>query len=70
MKNIVSNEICASAEDLEVLKDANIYHIEDVTLERDDGDYEGVNIVLKILDGNYINLSFFDDGTVYLSEKY
>lgn len=68
--NIKSCEICASAEDLEVLKDANIYYIEDITIERDDGDCEGVNIVLKILDGNYINLSFYEDGTVYLSEKY
>lgn len=71
VKNIKSSEICTSKEDLESLKDASVYHIEDVTSIQDGGEKcEGVEITFKLPDGHYIGLSLFEDGMAYLSEQY
>ena len=70
MEKIESNQICASKEDLEILKDASVYHIEDVILSTDDEDIEGMEMVFKLENGDYRNLSIYEDGTAYLSNKY
>lgn len=70
MSEIKSSQICASEEDLSILLDANVYTLEDVEMDTDDEVVEGVNIVFKLSDGYYANLTIYEDGTTYLSNKY